>query len=187
MKTRKGQRGMTMIELMIALTVLMVGLAALMALIATAIATNNRNKLDTGGTFAAQAILETIAAQPAGTQVSMTDCAGNAITVYTAGAAGPNGAGAALASNGSIDFANQAQSSVPSGYGANFVGCGTADSQVIYDVRWNVLTIASGTGYNESLITVGAAQTAVAKNKSQAGGARFALPVTLRTISATGN
>jgi len=186
MTTRKGQRGMTLIELMIALTVLTVGLAALMALITTAIATNNRNKLDTGGTFAAQAILETIAAQPGGTTVNMKDCAGNAISVSTAGSASP-GSGATVASNGSIDFTNQAQSSVPAGYSTNYVGCGPAGRQVTYDVRWNVRTIATGTGYTESLITVGAAQTALAKNASQAGGARFALPVTLRTISATGN
>jgi len=185
MKTRKGQRGMTLIELMIALTVLTVGLAALMALITTAIATNNRNKLDTGGTFAAQAILETIAAKPGGTVVNMTDCAGNALQLSISGSNG--GTGATVASDGSIDFANQAQSSVPAGYRTNYVGCGPAGTQVTYDVRWNVRTIASGTGYNESLITVGAAQTAVAKNASQAGGARFALPVTLRTISATGN
>jgi len=190
MKIRKVQRGMTLIELMIALTVLTVGLAALMALITTAIATNNRNKLDTGGTFAAQAILETIAAQPNGGSVALKDCAGNAlgvgtpVAIVTAGTVA--GAGANLKSDGTIDF-TQAASNVTSGYQSNYVGCGPAGKQVTYDVRWNVRTIATGTGYTESLITVGAAQTALANNTSQSGGARFALPVTLRTISATGN
>ena len=62
---RKGREGgMGLIELMIALTVLVVGMLSLMTLITTAIRTNNRNRIDTGGTLIAQMVMERIAAQP---------------------------------------------------------------------------------------------------------------------------
>jgi prepilin-type N-terminal cleavage/methylation domain-containing protein len=191
MKTKNGQRGMTLIELMVALTVLTVGLAALVGLLATAISTNTRNKLDTGGTLVAQALLETIAAQPAGTDVAMNDCAGNAvgagspIVVKTAGSGA--GSGANLTSDGSIDFKGQTAANVTSGYQSYYVGCGPAGAQVTYDVRWNVRTISSGSGYSETLVTVGAAETAVVASLSSGNQAQYAPPITLRTISATGN
>ncbi len=186
---RKKQRGMTLIELMIALTVLTVGLAALLGLLSVAIASNTRNKLDTGGTFAAQAVLETIAAQPAGTDVTMTDCAGNSITVKTASpavGASPNYTGANLMSDGTgrIDFQGQAASSVTTGYKASYVGCGPAGNRVTYDVRWRVQTVSA---YSR-LVTVGAAQTQAVAALGTANQAKyFNPPVTLRTISATGN
>jgi prepilin-type N-terminal cleavage/methylation domain-containing protein len=189
MKNRTKQRGMTLIELMIALTVLTVGLLALMGLFSVAIASNNRNKLDTGGTFAAQAILETIAAQPAGTDVSMTDCVGNNITVKTASPAvgvSPNYTGANIMTDGTgrIDFQGQTAASVTTGYKASYVGCGPAGKQVTYDVRWNIQTISA---YSR-LVTVGAAQTQAVKALGTANQLKyFNPPVTLRTISATGN
>ncbi len=186
-KGKRSTRGMSLIELMIALTVLTVGLAALLGLLTTAIAANTRNKLDTGGTLAAQAIIETIAAQPGGGDVIMTDCAGNSFTVKTASpAAGssPNNTGANLVNNSSIDFQNQAYSSVPTGYQVYYVGCGPAGRQVTYDVRWNVQTISS----NSRLITVGAEQLQGVRALGTANQAKyFNPPVTLRTISATGN
>ncbi|MGE5111429.1 MAG: type IV pilus modification PilV family protein [Acidobacteriaceae bacterium] len=182
-KTRKRERGMSLIELMIALTVLTVGLAALMALMATAISTNTANKLDTGGTLAAQAVLETIAAQPGGADVTMYDCAGNTLTVKTA----PDSTVLLRTSYpvGDVDFTQA--SGITAGYSANYVGCGPAGRQVTYDVRWTIQTIASGTGYSEKLIVVGAAQSRVAAVQNSAQKVRFMRPVTLRTISATGN
>lgn len=188
-KNRTKQRGMTLIELMIALTVLTVGLLALMGLLSVAIASNNRNKLDTGGTFAAQAVLETIAAQPAGTDVSMTDCAGNTFTISTASPAvgiSPNYTGANIMTDGTgrIDFQGQTAAAVTTGYKASYVGCGPAGKQVTYDVRWRIQTIS---GYSK-LITVGAAQTQAVKALGTANQLKyFNPPVTLRTISATGN
>jgi len=188
-KRRNKQRGMTLIELMIAMTVLTVGLLALMGLFSVAIASNNRNKLDTGGTFAAQAVLETIAAQPAGTDVSMTDCAGNPITVKTASPAvgsSPIYVGANILSDGTgrIDFQGQAASAVTTGYKTLYVGCGPAGKQVTYDVRWRIQTLSA---YSK-LITVGVAQTNAVAALGTANQAKyFNPPVTLRTISATGN
>jgi prepilin-type N-terminal cleavage/methylation domain-containing protein len=188
-RNRNKQRGMTLIELMIAMTVLTVGLMALMGLFSVAIASNNRNKLDTGGTFAAQAILETIAAQPAGTTVSMTDCAGNTFNITTASPAvgsSPNYAGANIMSDGTgrIDFQGQTAANVTSGYQTSYIGCGPVGKQVTYDVRWRIQTISA---YSR-LITVGASQTQAVKALGTANQLKyFNPPVTLRTISATGN
>jgi prepilin-type N-terminal cleavage/methylation domain-containing protein len=188
-KNRIRQRGMTLIELMIAMTVLTVGLLSLVGLLSVAIASNNRNKLDTGGTFAAQAVLETIAAQPAGTDVTMKDCAGNSFTIKTASPAvgsSPNYTGANIMTDGTgrIDFQGQTAANVTTGYKASYVGCGPAGKQVTYDVRWNVQTI---TAYSR-LVTVGAAQTQAVRALGTANQLKyFNPPVTLRTISATGN
>jgi prepilin-type N-terminal cleavage/methylation domain-containing protein len=189
MNNQTRQRGMTLIELMIALTVLTVGLLALMGLFSVAIASNNRNKLDTGGTFAAQAVLETIAAQPAGTDVAMTDCVGNAITIKTASPAvgsSPNYVGANIMTDGTgrIDFQGQTAASVTTGYKTSYVGCGPTGKQVTYDVRWNIQTVSA---YSR-LVTVGAAQTQAVQALGTANQLKyFNPPVTLRTISATGN
>ena len=182
-KTGKCESGMSLIELMIALTVLTVGLAALLALLMTAIRTNTSNKLDTGGTLAAQAVLETIAAQPSGANVTMYDCVGNAITVKTA----PDTSVNLLTSYpvGDVDFSQA--SGITSGYSASYVGCGPVGRRVTYDVRWRIQTITSGTGYSEKLIIVGAAQSRVAAVQKTAQQSRFMRPITLRTISATGN
>jgi prepilin-type N-terminal cleavage/methylation domain-containing protein len=184
MKTRKSQQGMTMIELMIAMTVLTVGLAALLGLLTTAIASNNRNQVDTGATLAAQAVLETIAAQPGGGDVSMTDCSGSPNLVLKT--APDNSPTSVTVQNGVVDF-TQARSAITAGYSILYVSCGAGGKQSTYDVRWNIQTISGNTSYSEKLITVGAAQTAVAQSQGKAAQARFFLPVTLRTISATGN
>ena len=181
--SKRGEQGMTMIELMIALTVLTVGLAALLGLLTTAIASNRNNQLDTGATLAAQAVLETIAAQPGGNSVSMTDCAGSTNVLNTVP---DTSAGAVSLSSGKVDF-TQAHSSITAGYTMYFISCGTSGREITYDIRWNIQTIASGSGYSEKLITVGAAQTAVAKSQGSSAKAEFLKPVTLRTISATGN
>jgi prepilin-type N-terminal cleavage/methylation domain-containing protein len=186
--TMRSQRGMTLIELMIALTVLTVGLAALLGLLMTAIASNNRNQLDTGATLAAQAVLESIAAQPGGNDITMTDCAGNVYTVKTAPdntvTVAPNSS--TTVPPGNVDF-TQSRSGITTGYSMYYVSCGTGGQQSTYDIRWNIQTIASGTGYSEKLITVGAAQTAAANAQGTSAQAQFLIPVTLRTISATGN
>lgn len=181
--SRRGEQGMTMIELMIALTVLTVGLAALLGLLTTAIASNRRNQLDTGATLAAQALLETIAAQPNGNLVDIYDCTGTKTTIQTA----PNTSVSLV--NGDVDFKNQSHAAIASGYAMYYVSCGANGQESTYDVRWNIQTIpgGTGTGYSEQLITVGAAQTAVANSQNSSARAQFLLPVTLRTISTTGN
>ena len=107
---RNRQSGMSLIELMIAMTVLVVGMLALMTLVTTAIGSNNRNKLDTTGTMLAQTVLEGIAAQPApvGATFTLSDCNPAGSTSWTIGTAGGSAIGAALGAqldgSGNIDF-----------------------------------------------------------------------------------
>ena len=91
-KQRGRQRGMSMVELLIAMLVLVVGMMGSMILVRTAIVNNNRNKLDTAATALAQMVLERITSRPATvtTNITVTDCAGVARTIN------PNVGGATL-------------------------------------------------------------------------------------------
>ncbi len=174
---------MSLIELMIALVVLVVGMLAAMTLVTVSVATNNRNKLDTTGTMLAQTVLEAIASQPASvsTAITINDCnpaGATAWTIATAGAAYP-GAGANVnwSSTGDIDF-TQSYSSLTTAFPNNamkYVACGVSGQQSTYDVRWNVLTLTSYT----KLITVSARQIGAQGGKALF----FSPPITLRTIS----
>jgi type II secretory pathway pseudopilin PulG len=176
----KSQRGMSLVELMLAMTMLTVGLGGVLVLITTSIASNNRNKLDTGATLVAQSVIETISAQNNNASVATTDCGNNAITINTAGgAAAGNAVGATLTADGRVDF-TQAQSGIAAGYKTNYVTCGPAGGQITYDVRWNVRTINTFS----KMVTVSARQIGATNTSSLRF---FQPPVTLRTIAVMGN
>src|SRR6266700_6414531 len=125
---RSAERGISLVELVIAITVLAIGMAGLAVLFSTAIMNNSRSKGDTSGTMLAQTVLETIAAQPANTAATftLTDCDPSGATnwtVATTGTASPgSGANIDTSTNG-IDF-TQAYSGVPANYKMQFVACG---------------------------------------------------------------
>lgn len=186
----RGNResGLTLIELLLAMLVLAIGMAGVMILITTAIASNNRNKIDTAGTMLAQTVLEQIAAQPASvsTGIPITDCrpasrgGPQTFNMSTAPGAQPNGAGALL-TNGNIDYI-QGVGAVPAGYQMTFFTCGANNREVPYDVRWNVMTITSVSGTTiTKLVTVSARQVAPIGGNTQLR--FFAPPITLRTIA----
>src|SRR5689334_5278657 len=102
MTVRRGssgpQAGMTMIELLMAGMVMVVGFLGVMILITTAIATNNRNRLDSTGTMLAQAVMEQIKSTIIGSGASnLTDCAGNTWNIDAA-------SGGSTVSGATIDF-----------------------------------------------------------------------------------
>jgi Tfp pilus assembly protein PilV len=169
---------MSMLELIVAMAVLAVGMAAVTVLFQSAILTNNRSKVDTSATMLAQTVLEKIAAQPA-TQtatIPITDCASTPTTwvIATAGAASPGNGASLDANNGAIDF-SQSYASVPANYKMQFAGCGAGGRQTIFEVRWNVQTVTG----NTRLITVAARPLAAAGSNRPL---QFVQPVTLRTI-----
>ncbi len=95
-----AERGISLVELVIAITVLAIGMAGLAVLFSTAIMNNSRSKGDTSGTMLTQTVLEQIAAQPANlvANLTLTDCNTAGATVWpiaTTGAASP-GAGATI-------------------------------------------------------------------------------------------
>lgn len=177
-----AERGISLVELMIAITVLAIGMAGLAVLFTTAIMNNSRSKGDTSGTMLTQTVLEQIAAQPANAvaNLALTDCnpAGAvAWPIATVGAASP-GAGATIDVNtGAIDF-TQAYAGVPANYKMQFVSCGNNGRQVTYEVRWNIQTVTA----NTRLITVSARPLAAATAGNRNQALLFAPPITLRTI-----
>jgi prepilin-type N-terminal cleavage/methylation domain-containing protein len=183
---RKSQAGMSLIELMVAISILAVGVGGLTNLLAVAILTDNRNSKDTSATLLAQMVVEQISAQHPNSNatISVTDCAGNTWTVATAGGASPNGAGATLVTSstasgyGGIDQ-TQAYSSITANYAMKYVDCGGVGNTGVpttYDVRWNVMTIDAN--YTR-LVTASARPV----NANALGGIQYALPVNLRGVS----
>lgn len=176
-----GQRGMTMLELLIAMSVLAIGMGGMLAVFTAAIASNSKAKSDTSGTMLAQTVMERIAAQPAnaGANFTLQDCNPAGPVTWTISTT-PGGANLLAQNNGqgsvnSIDW-GQAYAAITPNHAMQFVACGNNGRQVTFDVRWNVQTISA----NSRLITVSARPiTADAGNGSRL---MYAQPVTLRTI-----
>jgi Tfp pilus assembly protein PilV len=165
------QSGMTLIELMIALVVLMVGIVGSMALIAYAISGNGRNKQQSNSVAVAQMITEKLSSQKASlsNSLTITDCSGTTSTLTTA-AGGPT-----LNSNGEEDFTATAVT----GYQMYYTDCGSNSRQMIYDVRW---TITQPTA-NTKLIIVSAQMKGAAGSTNAR---MYSLPVTIRTLIGQG-
>ena len=178
---RSAERGISLVELVIAISVLAIGMAGLAVLFSTAIMNNSRSKGDTSGTMLTQTVLEKIAAQPANlvANLTATDCNSAGATVWpiaTTGAASP-GAGANIDNTGAIDF-TQAYAAVTANYKMLYVACGAGGQQTTYEVRWNIQTITA----NTRLITVSTRPVAAANAGNQNQALLFAPPITLRTI-----
>jgi prepilin-type N-terminal cleavage/methylation domain-containing protein len=183
--SRRSQAGMTLVELLMALSILAVGMGALTNLLVVAIETDNRNSKDTSATLLAQMVIEQISAQHPNiaTPISITDCAGNNWQIATVGATG-NGTGANLVTSktavgyGGIDQ-SQAYSNITANYAMKYVDCGgvgNTGTPTTYDVRWNVTTIDA----NYTRMITASARQASAQGL---GGIMFALPVNLRVVA----
>ncbi len=172
-RRRRGtpsQAGITMIELMIAGVIMVVGFLGMMVLIMTAIATNNRNKMDTNATLVAQMVMEEIKSNIAtGSSPTLTDCGGTAWTIGI-----PATSGGAALSGGNIDFSIDP----PANYFMNFRVCTANGGQATYDVRWNVQLLPGST--TTWLVTVGSRPRGATSDLRY-----FALPVTLRGYAGT--
>jgi prepilin-type N-terminal cleavage/methylation domain-containing protein len=165
----RDERGMSLIELMIALVVLVVGVVGSMSLIGLSIGGNGRSRQQSNSTAIVQLVAEKISSVKASTSpnLTVTDCAGNSFTVATAAG------GSALTSAGVVDFT---QSAVMN-YQILFTDCATGGMQFTYDVRWN---ITQPTPYTK-LLTVSAQKRNAGKDPKF-----FSLPVTIRTLVGQG-
>lgn len=176
MPQAQKQNGFSLIELMIAIGVLAVGMAALVPLFAVAVMSNGKAKTDTTATMLAQTVLEKVSAQPASAapaNITVTDCnpaGGTTFQIATAVGGSPL--------NGSdIDFT----AATVGNYNMQYVACGNNGRQAVYDVRWNIQTIA-GNGSRSRIITVAARPTGAGVAGNRNALTMFALPITLRTI-----
>ncbi len=171
---RHPEGGFTLVEMLIAALILLVGLPAGMMLILTAMANDNRSKMDSSATILSQLTMEMIASVPANAATNMTviDCnpssSSASHTVYTSGSG--SGSGAPL-SGGVIDFT---QATV-TGYSMMYYGCqaSTGDRQTLYDVRWNIRSLTP----DAKLVTVAAKPTGTDTHANF-----LAAPVSLKTI-----
>jgi len=101
-KAFRNERGMSLIELMIAMVVLMVGLVGSMALVAVSVGNNGRSRQQGNSTIVSQLITEKISSVKATTSptLAITDCAGNAFNISTTAPGG-----SPLLASGDVDFA----------------------------------------------------------------------------------
>jgi Tfp pilus assembly protein PilV len=173
----RSQAGITMIETMLAASILMVGSLGMMGVIIGSIASNNRNKIDSTQTMLATSILEAIGNTVIGSGSStLKDCAGNSwlidTTVPTIGYAGAPLTGTA------VDF-TQAQIT---GFSMNYVVstpcASTGTVQGTYDVRWHIDSVGPFGSTSTYLLTV----SAKLQNHGE-GNMFFSAPITLRVMS----
>jgi prepilin-type N-terminal cleavage/methylation domain-containing protein len=200
-RTRPGESGMSLLELMIAMVVLCVGLMGSMVMILTAMESNSRSKTDNYATILDQEIMEKFATlnnYPKAGSVAIYDCAlngGNAdshLASLGQGTYASGGNGAALYTSstvpagynvGDIDWSQAtptlATSTTP-GYAMLYQTC----SGDIYEVRWNIMDANNPAPTlpavsRISLLTVSSRETAAKGSKL---GMLFAPPTTLRTL-----
>lgn len=195
-RAKLRQRGMSMIELLLAMTVLAVGLLGCMIMILAGIQSNSRNKNDSAAVVLDQEILEMFATYkfyPTQGYVVVNDCGTTAASVHWAnvvqGTVAVGGAGARLytaasaplpSMAGDIDWTQAAPvfgTNGTAGYAMNYQTC-NGDT---YEVRWNVMEVnpnASGVAAL-SLLTVSARQTAAANARNAT---LFAVPTSLHTL-----
>lgn len=183
-ESRNNEQGMSLVELMIGMVILVTGMSALVGLIIMGIGNNNKAKTDTGSTMAAQLVLETITGKvPApNMNVTVNDCVGNAFIINANPANNP-GAGAQLDNTGAIDFLNQTNAAVPAGYKMLYRSCVANGVQTVYDVRWNILKLND---YSK-VVTVSSRPAGAANANGTITANRFERPVLLRTIAVAGN
>jgi prepilin-type N-terminal cleavage/methylation domain-containing protein len=128
-QSKRRTKGFSLVEVIIATSVLAIGVLGSLAMIMIGIGRNSGNRMDTTATNVAQTVMEDIASVPASAaqQMIITDCQGNNLQITTA-------------VGGSIDFS---QPPAPP-YQANYVMCGPNQLQVTYDVRWRIDTVSQG-------------------------------------------
>jgi hypothetical protein len=183
LRWKQSERGSMLIELLISMSILVVGLGALMVLLVSSMYTDSRSRNDTTSTMVAEHVLEQISAQPAnGTLLlQLVDCANTTWNIDTGGSvqgAGTGGSyggnGANLTSTGTIDW-TQNYTNIPGNYAMKYVSCGAGGKQTTYDVRWNVITI---TNYSRMVVV-----SARPVGSATVGGLRYVMPAQLRTIA----
>jgi Tfp pilus assembly protein PilV len=191
---------MSLLELMIAMTVLTVGMLGSMVMILTAMESNSRNKTGNLATILDQEVMEKFATlnnYPKAGSATIYDCAligGSAdshLVSLGQGTYASGGNGAALYTSstvpagynvGDIDWSQATPTlatSTTAGYAMLYRTC-SGDN---YEVRWNIMdansSIPTGTVSRISLLTVSARETAA---KGSPLGMLYAPPTTLRTL-----
>jgi len=181
----RGQRGFTLIEVMIAGFILVIASVGVLAMISVAIGSNNRNKHDSTKTMLGGAIIEQVQSTLIGNgSATLSDCAGTSFDI-SADAGGAKLSGSGTHPNDTIgqdiDFT---EASPPASYHMDYVitsPCAVGGKYVAtYDVRWHIDQIgaAAGTPTNSFLVTIGARM----KGTGSQNGVLFSPPINMRTL-----
>ena len=184
------QHGFSLLEFMIAMVVLGIGVGGLLPLLLASITLDKKAAGDTTAVMVAEVVLEQMSSQSANYNGVLPnpiqDCATppNAWNIDTTpppaglgtgsgGAYGGNGA--QLTNQGAIDW-TQAYATIPAGYAMEYVSCSTTnDSPTTYEVRWDVIKMASADATKTIVIS---ARPKIA----QAWALGYIAPINMRTI-----
>ena len=186
---RSRQAGISLLELLIAGIVFVVGALAVMALVSTSIATNNRNKIDSTKAMLAEAVLEQVNSTVVGSgTANISDCAGtNFLIESAAGGSKLQGSGTHPNDTLGADI-DYTEASPPQYYHMDYIvmsPCTSTGTYIAtYDVRWHVDQVGAGAGNltNSFLVTVGAKLKGTGPGGSELSGVYFSLPVNLRVV-----
>ena len=173
-RNRLRQQGFSIVEMMLATVILLVGLVAVAQLVPASILLNYRNRMDSSALVFAQRQLDQMIDQPLSSN-SFLDVLGN--TCQLGNPATPN----AVQGNNVISVNNQTliDFSQPPGAPAPTNGYSftyqdpTDPSRTTYDVRWAVIVTGNGSVAASRRYILGVRQV---------GGSGFFLPITLDTM-----
>jgi prepilin-type N-terminal cleavage/methylation domain-containing protein len=167
-KLHEGQKGFSILEMMLATVILLVGLVAIAQLVPASILLNYRNRTDSAALVFAQRELDQMLDQPL-TANSFTDVLGNACQLGNPAVTNSvQGTSVKVFNNQAvIDFTSSV-----SGY--NFTFPDTTDpTGTTYDVRWAVIITGNGTTASSKRFILGVRQV---------GGNGYFQPITLDTM-----
>jgi prepilin-type N-terminal cleavage/methylation domain-containing protein len=169
---RPGQRGFTLVEVLLATVIMVVGLVAVAQLVPASLTISSQNRSDSAALVIQQRILEQMAGQPLTATTCLAPVCPDAQTTWSLGTPASPGTvsgNAVTMVNGApaIDFGTGAVG----GYGFTYNDpedpYGTS-----FDVRWAVVTYVNGTNVTAKRFLISARQL---------GGNGFFPPITLDT------
>jgi prepilin-type N-terminal cleavage/methylation domain-containing protein len=157
-RARKAQQaGFTLIEMMLACAVLMVGIVSVVQLVPASLKTSVNNRLDTMATVVAQRELDQMLAQPLNGPPTFQDTDGHTVSLGGAGAPGAN-----VVMDGpyaTIDFSSDV-SSVPDGFSAIYVDLNDlSPNRASFELRWAVFSETNGAKVIGRRIIIGCRRT----------------------------
>lgn len=167
-KHHKGQIGFSILEMMLATVILLVGLVAIAQLVPASILLNYRNRTDSSALVFAQRELDQMIDQPLSVN-SFTDALGHVCQL------GDPAVVNSVQGTNVLTFNNQAlidHNSTVSGYNFTFVDP-TDPTGVSYEVRWAVIITGNGSTASSKRLILGIRQS---------GGNGYFQPITLDTV-----
>ena len=175
-KFRIHQKGFSLLEMLLATVILLVGLVSVAQLVPASLTLNYNNRMDSSALVFAQRQLDVILDQPLSSTV-FTDPQGNVYQLGNPATVNVVQGNNVLTSNNQtlIDFSGPTPAAYPTnGYGFTYQDPADPNATV-YDVRWAVIITGNGGTAASKRFILGVRQI---------GGNGFFLPITLDTMVA---